>query len=69
MDAKWAALYEAMSTKHSLVCDKCGNPDYVSGCDEGEAVDYFFNQGWVVFCGKAYCPICENNRKEGRVKK
>lgn len=56
-------LYNYITTTHEIECINCDTTDAIGDCDEIDALEYFFNEGWRVTKGEmVYCPKCAKKK-------
>ena len=55
-------LFDEIMSTHEICCSNCKTTDTVVGCDDFDACQSFFNDGWRKTTEKCYCPKCAKKK-------
>jgi len=51
-------LWGELVSEHTISCTKCRKTDNIMQCDEYDACESFFEDGWRKTNAHCYCPKC-----------
>lgn len=51
-------LMEMLISTHEIQCTRCGAEEKLGHCDEVEAANYFYENGWKATEKHVYCAKC-----------
>lgn len=62
MKYKAEDFLDELLTMHQISCSKCGRTSSVLHCDEYDACEAFFEEGWRKTKDNCYCPKCAKEK-------